>query len=246
MEYSIAIFNMDKFDFEIIERPNNIEPFWLTYRPKCMPWSRDTGVNIVNLTEILVIYGYVHWQTKTEMSIMYGSEKDSGNIDFRRGRADLNSLFTDLTAVHTCRWFPGRPPVELNGYSIRLNSFHPEMYLVRPEARLDKPKARLDKLVYGPGGRWWRHLCLHTMTQRPLTVSGETHKCTPDLVRLSDLGLISGLIHAGKACWVIGHSLGDAGLMSHVISLILIRLPVVRCTIALEMRTRLLNSATIC
>ena len=24
MEYSIAIFNMDKFDFEIIERPNNI------------------------------------------------------------------------------------------------------------------------------------------------------------------------------------------------------------------------------
>ena len=39
-----------------------------------MPRSRGTGGNIVNLTEISVMYGYVHCRMTTEISVMYGSE----------------------------------------------------------------------------------------------------------------------------------------------------------------------------
>ena len=46
----------------------------LTFRPKCMPGSRDTGVNIVNLKEVPVMYGYIHWRMTTVISDMFGSE----------------------------------------------------------------------------------------------------------------------------------------------------------------------------
>ena len=53
-----------------------------TFRPKCMLGSRDPGVNVVNLIEISVMYGYVHWQMTTEFSVMYGSEKAKKITDF--------------------------------------------------------------------------------------------------------------------------------------------------------------------
>ena len=37
--------------------------------------SRDAGGNIVNLTEISVMYGYVHRRMTTEISVLYVSEE---------------------------------------------------------------------------------------------------------------------------------------------------------------------------
>ena len=54
-------------------RPNIVHNLF-TSRPKCIPGSTDPGITIVNPTKISVMYGYIHWQMTTEISVMYGSE----------------------------------------------------------------------------------------------------------------------------------------------------------------------------
>ena len=64
------------------------------FRPKCMPGSRDSGVTIVNPTEISVMYGYVTWRMTTVTSDMSGSEGvEKKNIERISGEVNEINFF---------------------------------------------------------------------------------------------------------------------------------------------------------